>query len=182
MKKKFTRQNILKLIDAILEHNYFKIICISITTSFLLFNGISYFKNSFLKKEEIIQEKLIKINIGNSKERLSQIGDQIITHVVKSGETLTQILFELGLSEEDVSNILISTKEIMNPADILLGQKLVINYKTIIDYEDNDEGDNIKNLVRKSIISRISLSPDLEMNMIVERQKDVSYKSTKTKK
>ncbi len=181
MNRKLNIQNIIKLVDKILEYNYFKIVSISIITSFLLFNAVSYFKNDFFEKDGLVEVEpvKIKINIGNFAEKLEQLEDQTLVHFVSSGETLTEILLSLGSSNSDVDNILIATKEILKSASLFQGQRLVINYKTIIDYED---GDSQKNLVRKSIISKISLSPDPEIEITIVRQKDGSYKSTKIKK
>lgn len=179
MKKKINIKNIIKVIESIVDHNYFKIVSISIITCFLLFNGVSYFKNSFFTKQEIIEPELIKINIGNFEKKLEHLEDQIFVHRVHSGETLSQILYSLGADQENVNKILASTKKIFDPRDIAQDQKLIIYYKTIIDYENPDLK---KNLVRKSIISRISLSPNPEIDMIVNREIDGTYSSTKTKK
>ncbi len=154
-------------------------VCISIITSFILFNGISYLRNSLLESNLSDESDKIRINIGGFKEKLDQIEDQILEHTVRPNETLSEILFDLGSNEFDVANILSATKKIFDPRDIFQGQKLIIHYKTIINYENNDPK---QNLVRKSIISKISLSPDPEISMIVERLEDGSYKSKKHKK
>jgi murein DD-endopeptidase MepM/ murein hydrolase activator NlpD len=181
LKKKFNKKNILKFIDKIVEHNYFKLTSISIITSFVLFNSISYLSNSLLEqpKPKPKSTSQIKINIGNFKEKLNQIEDQVLRHKVKPQETLSEILFKLGANEYDVNNILFATKKIFDPRDIFQGQKLTIKYKTIIGHKNNDSS---QGLVRKSIISKISLSPNPELNMIVSRVKDGSYKSKKSKK
>jgi murein DD-endopeptidase MepM/ murein hydrolase activator NlpD len=179
LKKKLSKKNILKLIDKVLEHNYFRVTSISIIASFIILSSISHLKNSFLETSTVEKPRSIKINILNFKHKLDQIEDQTLEHLVRPGETLSEILFDLGSNEFDVNSILNSTKKIFDPRNIYQGQKLKIYYKTIINYEDNDPS---KNLVRKSIISKVSLSPDPEIDMIVTRQKDGSYTSLKEKK
>lgn len=174
-----TRKSIIKLIDKILEHNYFKIVSISIITSFAIFHGISYVRNNFHQKERVEEKSQIKINLINSKEKLKEIEDQRLEYSVRSNESLSEILYSLGADKTDIDNILNATKKIVDPRLVRPGQELVIFYKTIITYKDNDPS---QGLVRHSIISKISLSPDPEMYMFVNRNKDGSYSSQKTKK
>ena len=162
-----------------MEHNYFKIVCLSIITSFILFNSISYFKNKFFETRKIEKISNIKINLGNFREKLNQIEDQILFHQVQAGETLSAILYNLGSNEADVNKILNATQKIFDPRNIFQGQNLKIHYKTIINYEDNNPN---KNLIRKSIISKLSLSPDPELDMFVIRNEDGSYSSEQKKK
>ena len=173
----------LKLLDKILEHNYFKTVSISVIVSFVIFNLISYTSNIIVERQienaTKPEEQPIKINIGNFREKLKQIQVQNLEHDVKRGENFSTILFNLGSNEYDVNQIIRAIKKIFNPTNIFEGQKLKIAYKTIIGYDQNTSS---KQLVRKSIIDTISLSPDPEIAMIVSRQEDGSYKAEKYKK
>lgn len=145
-----------------------------------MFNGISYIKDNFHQKERSEDKTTkIKVNIGNIREKLEQIEDQKLEYRVRPGENLSQILTNLGANETDVDNILDATRKMTDPRNIKAGQELVIFYRTIFNYKNNDP---TQNLVRNSIISKISLSPDPEMYMFVNRTKDGSYSYQKTKK
>ncbi len=178
MKKQQYNNKIINIIDKILEHNYFKMLCISIISCFLIFNCFSYVKSKINLHEKSNSEK-IKINIDNFSQKLEEIEDQEIKHIVKKGETLSDILFNLGLDAKNVNEILKTTKKIFDPRNIFQGQKIIIKYKTIITSEIVN---NQNILVRKSIVNSISLSPDPEIIMMISRISDEKYKSLKKKK
>ncbi len=154
-------------------------ISISIIACFLIFNCFSYFKTKINLNRIDNNYQAIEIDADDFESKLEKIENQTIKHIVKKGETLSDILFNLGLDAQNVNEILLSTKKIFDPRNIFQGQKITIHYKTIITYEENN---NLKNLVRKSIINNISLSPDPEIIMMIVRQDDKSYKSIKKKK
>ena len=177
MKKQYNNK-IINIIDKILEHNYFKMLCISIISCFLIFNCFSYIKSKINLHKKSNSEQ-IKINIDNFSQKLEEIESQKIKHIVKKGETLSDILFNLGLDAKNVNEILKTTKKIFDPRNIFQGQKIIIEYKTII---TNEIVNNQNILVRKSIVNSISLSPDPEIIMIISRISDEKYKSLKKKK
>ena len=123
MKKKSSQNNIINLINKILEHNYFKMISISIIACFLIFNCFSYFKTKINLNRIDNNYQAIEIDADDFESKLEKIENQTIKHIVKKGETLSDILFNLGLDAQNVNEILLSTKKIFDPRNINVHMK-----------------------------------------------------------
>jgi murein DD-endopeptidase MepM/ murein hydrolase activator NlpD len=169
-KHQTTTVKVVNFIEHIIEHRLFKPIAISIITSFVLFNGFSYLKGYLrdqrIGNQKITRESSIKINIPDDYGGFNLNQTQIVEKRLNSGETLSQLLFELGADEVDVFSILTETRKVYNPRNISAGETFTIKYQVQISYggkKPSKEGKSSRTITkRKVFIDNISFSPIAE--------------------
>ena len=178
MKKKFSKNQILNLIDKVIDHNLFKPICISIIITFVLFKSFGYLQDFVEERQEIStkeKEVPIKINIPHPGDQFDLEEDQILEHKIKPGDTILKVLFELGAEESDVFAILTEMKKVYNPSSIEMGQRIFVKYRVKINYKK--DGPTGSDVGRTIIINKISIASSPEKEVVITRNKDGSYKS-----
>ena len=178
MKKKFSKNQILNLIDKVIDHNLFKPICISIIITFVLFKSFGYLQDFVEERQEISTKKKevpIKINIPHPGDQFDLEEDQILEHKIKPGDTILKVLFELGAEESDVFAILTEMKKVYNPSSIEVGQIVFVKYRVKINYKK--DGATGSDVGRTIIINKISIASSPEKEVVITRNKDGFYKS-----
>jgi len=176
--KKFDWQKFAARVDKIIEHRLFKPVASSILTSFVLFNGLQYLFNSIADYREVREKKLretpIKINLSTLESKFNLAEDQIAEHHIKSGETMSQILTELGAVEQDVSAILVAMKPVFAPNRITAGDEILVKYRVKIGYDTNKAVD------RRVTVTNILISPSPTERITISRNQDNSYAAKKS--
>ena len=176
--KKLDKSRFFAIIDDIIEHRLFKPIVISMITSFVLFRGLSYISSVIADYKEasfaIYQATPIKINISNNGVNFELEEDQVIEHRVKSGDTMLKILFNIGASEDDISDIMSEMKKVFNPKAISVGDIVSIKYRLKIGY-DTAKAETDNNVARKVIINSVGFTPSFEKKYVVTRQAAGKY-------
>ncbi len=157
---------------------------ISIITSFILFSGFEYLQNFIADYQESTtkqrQSKPIKINISGQGVNFDVDENQVIEHRVKSGDTLSKILNDNGVDEQDVFAILGATKKVFDPKAITTGDQVVIKFHVKLGYDGNGV-DASKNVVRKVTVDSVSIAPSAEEQIIVSRKNDGEYDAREVK-
>lgn len=170
----------IKLVDNIIEHRLFKPAAVAIIASFVLFYGYGYLKIFFQDYKEDKYNKQtntpIKINIENNSVDFSLREPSKISHVVKSGDTLLNILIDVDAVEEDIFQILSATRQVFNPRSIKEGDNVVVYFSVNFDYQ-KDNLDNVKDIKRNVIIQQIEISNSVEEKVVTARNIDGSYSS-----
>lgn len=190
--KQTIANKIFHLIENAIEHHLFKPVCVSIITSFILFNGFVYFQND-LKNRAILDQKIsddkrIKINIPDSYYDFNLYQNQVENRQIKSGDTLLEILLSIGVKDQDVFVILTELRKVYKPSDIKVGDVFTIKYQVEISYpkKANNEGGRSRTPVRKVFITSISFNPVPEKLIEVIGTKNAdgtySYSSKETVK
>lgn len=173
----FEWHKVAALVDQIIDHRLFKPVSISIVTSFLLFNGLQYLQSQAVDyrevKERKIRETPIKINLAALESKFDLAEDQIAEHRVKSGETMSGILGDIGSSDQDVTLILEAMKKIIAPNKITVGNEIIVKYRVKIGYGDN------KVVKRSVVVSDITITPSVEERIVISRANDGSYSAKK---
>ena len=181
--KKIKKLDFFLITNQIIEHRLFKPISIAIITSFVLLHAFNYSKNALIDYRESVNKKeistpiKIKVLLDNIKFDIKE--DQVTQHQVRPGDTMLKILIDVGASEQDVFDILEAMKKVYNPKSLSSEDEITIKYKLKIDY--NAKKTNEEEVVRSAIISSIKLSPSPENEVLVERQKDGTYKAREIK-
>jgi murein DD-endopeptidase MepM/ murein hydrolase activator NlpD len=172
------------IIDNSIDHRLFKPVVISIITSFILFSGFEYLQNFIADYQESTtkqrQSKPIKINISGQGVNFDVDENQVIEHRVKSGDTLSKILNDNGVDEQDVFAILGATKKVFDPKAITTGDQVVIKFHVKLGYDGNGV-DASKNVVRKVTVDSVSIAPSAEEQIIVSRKNDGEYDAREVK-
>ncbi len=157
---------------------------ISIITSFILFSGFEYLQNFIADYQESTtkqrQSKPIKINISGQGVNFDVDENQVIEHRVKSGDTLSKILNDNGVDEQDVFAILGATKKVFDPKAITTGDQVVIKFHVKLGYDGNGV-DASKNVARKVTVDSVSIAPSAEEQIIVSRKNDGEYDAREVK-
>jgi len=179
VKNNFSINQIFHLIEKVIDHNLFRPICISIITTFILFESFDYVQN-FIEERKVIfnkkKEAPIKINIPHPADQFDLEEDQILEHKIKSGDTILKVLFELGAEESDVFAILTAMKKIYNPSSIEEGQRVFVKYRVKINYQ-KDSGEASSYIGRTIVINKISIASSPEKEVVITRNSNGSYKS-----
>jgi murein DD-endopeptidase MepM/ murein hydrolase activator NlpD len=166
---------IIHFIEETIEHHLFKPVCVSLITSFILFNGFSYLQNRSegnSVKQEVDPESKIKINIPDSYNfTLKQ--NQDYSHKVKSGDNLLNILLSLGVDGAEAFDLLKEMKKLYDPRSIIAGDIIEIKYRAEISYSKLKSSKQ----KRKIFITQISFTPSVEKRIVVSRieNKDGTY-------
>ncbi len=172
------------IIDNAIDHRLFKPVVISIITSFILFSGFEHLQNFIADYQESTtkqrQSKPIKINISGQGANFDVDENQVIEHRVKSGDTLSKILNDNGVDEQDVFAILGATKKVFDPKAISTGDQVVIKFHVKLGYDGNGV-DASKNVARKVTVDSVSISPSAEEQIIVSRKNDGEYDAREVK-
>ncbi len=172
------------IIDNSIDHRLFKPVVISIITSFILFSGFEYLQNFIADYQESTtkqrQSKPIKINISGQGVNFDVDENQVIEHRVKSGDTLSKILNDNGVDEQDVFAILGATKKVFDPKAITTGDQVVIKFHVKLGYDGNGV-DASKNVARKVTVDSVSIAPSAEEQIIVSRKNDGEYDAREVK-
>lgn len=194
-KKKQRSRSFLDFIESIIENKLFKPAVVSIITSFVIFNGFSYFKVYLDNKRlsaQIDGDHQIKINIPDNYHGFNLNENQVMQHEIKVGDTLLKILLNLGVSDSEAFNILSEMKKVYDPAQIKVGDKFAIRYQIQLKYSDNQQNSEDKNADSKDksdrqvFIQSIEFNPSAETKISIAGIKDgngsYSYKANKTQK
>ncbi len=172
------------IIDNSIDHRLFKPVVISIITSFILFSGFEYLQNFIADYQESTtkqrQSKPIKINISGQGVNFDVDENQVIEHRVKSGDTLSKILNDNSVDEQDVFAILGATKKVFDPKAITTGDQVVIKFHVKLGYDGNGV-DASKNVARKVTVDSVSIAPSAEEQIIVSRKNDGEYDAREVK-
>jgi len=176
-KRRFGLEEFVNLVDKIIENRLFKPVAISIVTSFLLFNGIENLQNFIADYRETRERKLrnipIKINLDALESKFDLSEDQIAQHRVKSGQTMSGILAEIGSAEQDISSILGSMKNVFAPNKLTVGDEIIVKYRVKIGYGDS------KVVKRNVLVSAVTIVPSAEERIVISRESDGSYVAKK---
>ncbi len=124
-------------------------------------------------RERKIRNTAIKINLAALESKFDLSEDQVSEHHIKSGETMSRILSDLGASEQDVSAILESMKNIFAPNKITAGDEITVKYRVKIGYGE------AKAVKRNAVVSNISISPSAEERIAISRDKNGNYLAKK---
>lgn len=157
---KFNWQKVAIYIDEIIEHYLFRPVAISIIVCFLLFTGFQHLVSFIADHREAREKELratpIQINFATLESKFDLAEDQVAQHHVKSGETMSEIITQIGVSDQDVSAILKAMRIVFAPNRIVVGDEILIKYRVKIVY------DSSKAVIRKVLISNvlISISPE----------------------
>lgn len=172
------------IIDNAIDHRLFKPVVISIITSFILFSGFEHLQNFIADYQESTtkqrQSTPIKINISGEGVNFDVDENQVIEHRVKSGDTLSKVLNDNGVDEQDVFAILGATKKVFDPKAISTGDQVVIKFHVKLGYDGNGV-DASKNVARKVTVDSVSISPSAEEQIIVSRKNDGEYDAREVK-
>jgi len=184
--KKINKKNLnyldkaIKLIDTIIESRLFKPVSLSIIVSFVLFYGYGYSKIFLQDYKETKHRSAIntplKINIENESVDFSLREPQVISHIVKPGDALLNVLIDSNAEEEDIFQILSATRKVFNPRFIKSGDKISLFFNVKFDYE-KDSLDKLKDIKRKVQIKKIEISSGVEEKVVTSRNIDGSYGS-----
>jgi murein DD-endopeptidase MepM/ murein hydrolase activator NlpD len=179
-KKNHKKQNIitriLTLIEAIIEHKIFKPISISIIISFILFNGFFYLKSYLEDKTSfkiINSNQLIKINIPDS---FNDDKHYVVHRTIKVGDTLLNILIDIGASDSDIFNIISTIKKVYDPKLIKAGDQFTIKY------QNHHNSDASKKVAIYSINFNSSVETEIEIIGTKNVAGNYSYDFKKTTK
>lgn len=152
----------------------------------MLFNSFAYFKG-YIEEKNIAagtgsEYRPIKVKIPHPNVDL-EFGDyQIFDYRVKSGDTFLKILLNLGTSDADIVSILDALKKVYNPRAIVNNQHIRIKYKVMIDYQKAEEEVSSENITRNVLIQQITVTPAVDREIVISREKDGSYKAKEAKK
>jgi murein DD-endopeptidase MepM/ murein hydrolase activator NlpD len=182
--KKVNKVSVSNFIDRTIEHRLFKPIVISIITSFILFQGFEYTKTFILDYQEskarISKSKPIKINISGQGAKFNLEEDQIIEHLVRSGDTLSKILSDNGVDDQSVLSILNAVKKVFNPRSITTGNGVIIKYHVKIGY-DSVGVESSKSMDRRVVVDSVTIVPSVEERIVVSRKNDGEYDAREVK-
>jgi murein DD-endopeptidase MepM/ murein hydrolase activator NlpD len=174
--KKFW-QNLADLADFAIDHRLFKPISISILISFLLFNGIQNLRSLLADyhdaKERNVRMTPIKINLAALESKFDLAEDQIVDHRVKSGETMSHILADVGADNVEISLILESMKKVFALNQLTVGNEVTVKYRVKISYNED------KSVKRNVIVSEVVVTPSVEERIVASRNQDGSYVAKK---
>ncbi|MBL6664996.1 MAG: M23 family metallopeptidase [Rickettsiales bacterium] len=179
-RQKFSPHKIIKLVDNVIEHRLFKPVSVVIIASFVLFYGYGYLKILFQDyKESKYNERVnnpIKINIKNDSIDFSLREPSVISHVVKSGDTLLNILIDVDADEEDIFQILSATRKKFNPRLIKEGDNVSLYFQVSLDYQ-KDSLNKVKDIKRQVVIKKVEISNNAEEKIVTSRNIDGTYSS-----
>lgn len=90
------------------------------------------------------------------------------TVVVEKGDTLSGILAEAGVAEDDVALILASIKKVYDPAAIRPGRRLVLTLGRVADAPGQ---------AKRTVVLSLKVRPTIEREIVVERARDGAYQT-----
>lgn len=162
-------KRILQIIDDIIEFKFFKQVALTIVASFILFNFAKYIQATIYDYSSVKKFSNLPIKINIDEANLKIDSSQDIDYVVAQGDTLVKILFDLGVNERDVFNILQSARKSMSLRSINIGTLLKINYQIKINYNSDDFFNAIK---REVIVHKLEIQKSVEEFVVVEKKGD----------
>jgi murein DD-endopeptidase MepM/ murein hydrolase activator NlpD len=90
------------------------------------------------------------------------------TVTVERGDTLSAILAEAGVAEEDIATILASVKKVYDPSAIKPGRRLTLTLGRVAPKPGAP---------KKTVLLSLKLRPTIEREIVVERRDDGAYES-----
>lgn len=170
----------IRLIDTVIDSSLFKPVSLTIIVSFVLFYSYGYSKVFFQDyKEDKFKSAIntpIKINIENDSIDFSLREPLKISHIVKPGDALLNILIDSDAEEEDIFQILSATRKVFNPRYIKEGDKITLFFNVEFDYQ-KDSLNNLKDIKRKVQIKKIEISSSVEEKIVTSKDIDGGYSS-----
>lgn len=181
--KNIKKTSLISSIDQILEHRLFKPITIAVITSFILFKGFEQI-NGFVadyKESKSVKTKAtpIKINFSNQEINFDLKEEQVGEYIVAKGDTMMEVLLNVGAPDTQAFAILEAMKKYYNPRLITAGSQILVKYKLKIDF-DSSKKDG-QNITRKALISEVTVFPSPELEVRITRQNDGSYTAKEIK-
>jgi len=182
--KKIDHLKLLRIVEELVEHNFFKPIVISIITLFLLIKGFEYTRDYITDYRELSVKKRqttpIKINISASGMNFDIDEDQVIEHRIKAGDTMSKVLSDIGVADQDVFSILNAMKKVFNPKAITVGDHVTVKYKVKIGY-DASKPDVKENVARKVIVNSVTVASSPEEEIVISRKNNDEYDAREIK-
>lgn len=181
--KKINKNKILVFIEEILDHKLFRPVAISIIASFFAFKVFSFINLQIIDYKEFATIKRlqtpIKIEINDISLDFNSGDEKVFSHKIQKGDTILQLLVNVGVSEVEAFKILLELKKKFDPRYIVGGNKIKIGYYSKIIYESKIKSDS--EIKKKIIINYIEVQPSIEEKIVVYRLDDGSYKVKKEK-
>lgn len=173
-------EKIIKIIDRIIEHKLFKPVALSIIICFTLFYGISNIRLFIIDYQETKHRRElstpIKINIKSESIDFSLREPHKISHKIKSGDTLLNLLIKSGASEEDIFQILLATRKVFDPRYIKEGDEVTLYFNVKFDYK-RDGFDKINDVKRHVKIKSLEIAANFEEKVVTSRNNGGGYDS-----
>lgn len=145
------------------EMRYFRPIAVIIFLIFLLINVGLYVRVLMINAEsnfdEQRQNEIIEIRILDEGKIVDVDEVQIFERVVERGDTVLGFLFDIGVEENEIIEILSAMKKKINPRDIVIGNSLIAKYKVKFQHDDRGSIDEKLVLIDEF---KIVASPELE--------------------
>jgi murein DD-endopeptidase MepM/ murein hydrolase activator NlpD len=88
------------------------------------------------------------------------------TVTVEKGDSLSSILAEAGLSEEDIASVMASLKKVYDPSSIRPGRRLVLTL---------GRSGGAKGQPKRTVLLSLKIRPTIEREIVVERQETGTY-------
>ncbi len=143
----------------------------------MLFNGIQNLRSLLADyhdaKERNVRMTPIKINLAALESKFDLAEDQIVDHRVKSGETMSHILADVGADNVEISLILESMKKVFALNQLTVGNEVTVKYRVKISYNED------KSVKRNVIVSEVVVTPSVEERIVASRNQDGSYVAKK---
>ncbi len=124
-------------------------------------------------KERNARMTPIKINLAALESKFDLAEDQIVDHRVKSGETMSHILADVGADNAEISLILESMKKVFALNQLTVGNEVTVKYRVKISYNED------KAVKRNVVVSEVVVTPSVEERIVVSRNQDGSYVAKK---
>ncbi len=174
---------ILKLLTIVMvktiEMRYFRPVAAAILVVFLLINVTLYIRALMINAEsnfdEQRQDEIIEIRVLDDGMVVDVDEVQIFERVVESGDTVLGFLFDVGVDESEIVEILSAMKKKIDPREIVVGNSLIAKYKVKFKYSKDGSIDNRIVYVDEF---RVIASPELEY-VVAKPNSKSGYKAKK---
>lgn len=162
-----------------IEMKHFRPIAVVVLFLFLLVNISLYIRAMMVNAEsnfdEQRQDEIIEIRVFDDGKVIDVDEVQIFERVVESGDTVLGFLFDVGVEESEIVEILSAMKRKIDPREIVVGNSLIAKYKVKFKYNKDDSIDNKIVYVDEF---RVVVSPELEY-VVTKTNSGVGYKAKK---
>jgi murein DD-endopeptidase MepM/ murein hydrolase activator NlpD len=166
-------------IEKLLDCKSFDFIALSLIVFLVI---VQIILHSFTKEDSSIKKESyenIKVELSEDFNFFLNVNHQI-NYKIKKNDTLIEILSNIGISDNDIFNILRAMKEKINPKSLIAGQELILRYHINRNYKDIIS--NKKEVEEWSILDELVIKIDAETQISILRQDDKNYISYEVKK
>ena len=178
-KATFFKFKVKHYVERLLDYKLFDLIASSIVILLIILHLFLYSTQKEDNYQKSDEYKNIEVSLSEDFNFFLNT-NHLINYKIKKKDTIIKILSDIGISDNEIFDILKVMREKINPKSIVVGQNLILKYHVKKSYKDiiNEN----KEAEESSILNELIIKVDSETQIAIIRQSDDSYLSFKVEK